>query len=78
MSDRNFTYEIKKRMGVLSSRADGDYTTEINLISYNGAAPKIDIRKWDRRDGAKMLKGLTLTPDEWEALKAVAVQEGAH
>lgn len=78
MSDRNFTYEIKKRMGVLSSRADGDYTTEINLISYNGAAPKIDIRKWDRRDGEKMLKGITLSRDEWDALKAIAMQEGAH
>ena len=74
----NFTYEIRQRMGVLSRSASGDFTTEINLISFNGAAPKIDIRKWDRRDGEKMLKGITLTLEEWEALKAVAMQEGAR
>ena len=73
---REFTYEIKKRLGVLSESAGGDFTTEINLVSFNGAAPKIDIRKWDRRDGGeKMLKGVTLTSDEWNALKEIVKAE---
>lgn len=66
MSD--FHYEIKERLGVLSQTESGDFTTEVNVISYNGAAPKIDIRKWDRRTD-KMLKGITLTTEEAQALK---------
>lgn len=63
-----FRYEIKERLGVLSQTESGDFTTEVNVISYNGAAPKIDIRKWDRRSD-KMLKGITLTAEEAKALK---------
>lgn len=63
-----FRYEIKERLGVLSQTESGDFTTEVNVISYNGAAPKIDIRKWDRRTD-KMLKGITLTTEEAQALK---------
>lgn len=68
MSNNSFSYEIKERLGVLSQSENGDFTTEINLISYNGAAPKVDIRKWDRRTD-KMLKGITLTREEAVALK---------
>ena len=68
MSNSNFSYEIKERLGVLSQSDNGDFTTEVNIISYNGAAPKIDIRKWDRRTD-KMLKGITLTTEEAKALK---------
>lgn len=63
-----FRYEIKEQLGVLSQTESGDFTTEVNVISYNGAAPKIDIRKWDRRTD-KMLKGITLTTEEAKALK---------
>lgn len=68
MSNNSFSYEIKERLGVLSQSENGDFTTEINLISYNGATPKVDIRKWDRRTD-KMLKGITLTREEAVALK---------
>ena len=68
MSNNSFSYEIKERLGILSQSENGDFTTEINLISYNGAAPKVDIRKWDRRTD-KMLKGITLTREEAVALK---------
>lgn len=78
MSNSNFTYKIVEHLGTLSTSTGGDFTTEINLVSYNGAAPKIDIRKWDRRDGEKLLKGITLTPDEWDALKAIVLKEGAN
>lgn len=72
--ERDFNYTIVERLGVLSTSAGGDFTTEVNRISYRGAAPKIDIRKWDKRDGEKMLKGVTLTSEEWEALKALALK----
>lgn len=66
MNNSNFSYEIKERLGVLNSNRG--FTTEVNIISYNGATPKVDIRKWDRRTD-KMLKGITLTTEEAQALK---------
>ena len=38
-------YEITQELGVLSESKSG-WTRELNLISWNGAAPKYDIRDW--------------------------------
>ena len=40
------TFEIMEHVGVLESRADG-WTKEVNIVSWNGGVPKIDIRDWD-------------------------------
>lgn len=66
----DFNYNITKKLGVLSQTEDGGYTKEVNLISYNGAEPKLDIRKWDRR-ADRMQKGITLNQEETEALKNI-------
>ena len=58
-----FTYEIKAHIATLSRSADGNITTEVNLISYNDNDPKLDIRKWNRSKN-KMLKGIALTNGE--------------
>ena len=63
-----FNYDIKKRIAVLSESGNGAFTTEVNLISFNGAEPKLDIRKWDKRTD-RMLKGIALDGEEVEALK---------
>jgi hypothetical protein len=65
---KDFNYEIKKHIATLSTSENSDYTTELNLISYNGASPKYDIRKWDRKSD-RMLKGITLTDEEARQLK---------
>lgn len=62
-------YEIKKELGVLSENAKG-WRKELNLISWNGAAPKYDIREW-APDHEKMGKGTTLTEEEARALAAL-------
>ena len=59
-------YEIKESYGELSTSPKG-WTKELNLISWNGAAAKFDIREWDPNH-EKMGKGVTLTPTEAEAL----------
>ena len=64
MSDIKF--EIKEELGILSESSKG-WTKEINLISWNGAAPKYDIRDW-APNHEKMGKGITLTSDETESL----------
>ena len=61
-----FTYEIKEEIAVLSKNSKG-WRRELNLISWNGNAPKYDIRDW-APDHEKMGKGLTLTKEEAKAL----------
>lgn len=65
MSDIKF--EIQKELGVLSENARG-WRKELNLISWNGAVPKYDIRDWSP-EHEKMGKGVTLTVDEIHKLK---------
>lgn len=62
-----FTFEILSNIGVLST-SDKGWTKELNLISWNGGAPKYDIREW-APGHEKMGKGVTLTVEEAEKLK---------
>ena len=62
----NITFEIKKRIGVLSTSTKG-WSKELNLVSWNGREAKLDIREWSP-DHEKMSKGVTLTNDEAVAL----------
>ncbi|WP_314163001.1 YdbC family protein [Lachnoanaerobaculum gingivalis] len=63
----DFKYDIVEEIGVLSENAKG-WRKELNLISWNGAAPKYDIREW-APNHEKMGKGVTLTKEELETLK---------
>lgn len=62
-----FKYEIVEEIGVLSENAKG-WRKELNLISWNGAAPKYDIRDW-APEHEKMGKGVTLTEEEVSELR---------
>lgn len=62
-----FSYNIDQAIGVLSRSEDGNYTTEVNMISYGGKRPKLDIRRWNRKDN-KMLKGVALDWEETQKL----------
>ena len=66
-------YEIIKTVGVLSERTKG-WTKELNLISWNGYAPKYDIRDW-APNHEKMGKGITLSEKELKKLKALLSEE---
>ncbi len=59
-------YEIREELGNISESAKG-WTKEVNLISWNGAAPKYDIRDW-APEHEKMGKGITLTKEEVQEL----------
>lgn len=60
--DQPFRFEVVKKIAVLSSDPNG-WTKELNLVSYNGAEPKYDIRTWDPSH-TKMGKGVTMTYEE--------------
>ncbi len=63
----DFKFEIVEHIGVISEGSKG-WQRELNKISWNGAAPKYDIRDWSEGH-EKMGKGITLTAEEAKALK---------
>lgn len=64
-----FKFEITQELGVLSESKSG-WKRELNLISWNGAEPKFDIRDWSP-DHEKMSKGISLNAEEIEKLKKI-------
>lgn len=66
-------FEIKEEIAVLSESSKG-WKKELNLVSWNDAAPKYDLREW-APDHEKMGKGITLTKEEaiklGEALRGI-------
>ena len=67
MEKTEFKYEIVEHFGIISQNNSG-WTKELNKISWNGGMAKYDIRDW-APEHEKMGKGVTLTQDEFEALK---------
>lgn len=69
------TKEIKENIGVITTtirrRSEGDtWQKEVNLISWNGSVPKVDIRDWDE-DHERCSKGITLTEAEAREVAAI-------
>ncbi len=62
-------FEITKELGVLSTNSKG-WTKELNMISWNEREPKYDLREWSP-DHTRMGKGVTLTEEEIESLRAI-------
>lgn len=63
----DLTYEIEKKLAVLSTNSKG-WQKELNLVSWNNRPAKYDLREWSP-DHDKMSKGVTLTEEEFQALK---------
>ena len=64
-----FKYEITEKIAVLSER--GDWTKELNRVSWNERPGKLDLRDWNHKE-EKMGKGITLSDEEAsELLKAL-------
>jgi len=66
MSEKNIAFRMEMPIAVLSENERG-YTKEINLVSWNGADPKYDIRNW-HPGKEKCGKGIALTKEEAVAL----------
>lgn len=62
-------YEIVERIAVLGQRPKG-WERQLNLISWNDAEPKYDIRDWSP-DGTRMGKGISLSREELSNLKGI-------
>lgn len=62
MANNDITYDIKRHCGIISTEKSG-WTRELNIVSWNGADPKFDIRSWNA-DHTRMTRGITLTYEE--------------
>ena len=60
---KEFHYEVVEHIQTIAEYGSGDYVLELNLISFNGSAPKYDLRKWNRSKD-QMLRGVTLSAEE--------------
>lgn len=65
----DFRFEITEHLATLDVNDEG-WTKELNLVSYNGALPKYDIRYWSP-DHKKMSKGITMNEEEATTVSAV-------
>ena len=73
-SEGTVEYTIHEHIAVLD-RYEGrevPWTKEVNIVSWNGGEPKIDIRDWSQ-DHTRMSRGITLTVEQAVNLtKAIA------
>jgi len=67
----NFSFEVVKHFGVISQEKSG-WQKELNLVSWSGRTPKLDIRDW-APGREKMGKGVTLTQAEAAELAKLLV-----
>ena len=69
MSEKyDVTRKIVKHIAVISETTSG-WRKELNLVSWNGREPKLDVREWDP-DHEKCSKGLTMSYEEAQGLCA--------
>lgn len=62
-------FEIKQELGILSEAKSG-WRRELNLVSWNGAPPKYDIRDWGPGH-EKIGKGVAMDDEEMKKLKQI-------
>ena len=60
---KEFSYEIIEEIGTIGSPAASGWSTQLNLVSWNGREPKLDIRSWNE-DHTRMGKGISLNMEE--------------
>ena len=64
--DREISFDIVEHLGVITTYSTG-WNKALNLVSWNGAAPKYDIREWSP-DHAHMSRGVTLHEKEMRTI----------
>ena len=68
MNDR-IRCDVLEQIGVIGQKNDG-WTREVNIVSWNNAPAKVDVRDWDPEHN-RMSKGITLLEEEAENLVKV-------
>ena len=74
-SEGTVEYTIHEHLAVLD-RYEGrevPWAKELNIVSWNGGEPKIDIRDWSESH-ERMSRGITLTEEQAEKMTMALVQ----
>lgn len=69
---REVKFDILKTVDVLSENQSG-WRLELNVVSWNGAKPKYDLRSWNA-DHSRMTKGITLNAEELAVLREIIAE----
>lgn len=69
--ETEITFKIERHLGVISKAGSG-WEKELNLVSWNEAPAKFDIRDWNE-DHTRMSSGITLTEDEAKLLSDILI-----
>lgn len=67
-------FNITEHIDTISSNPTGEFTLELNLVSWNDRQPRLDLRRWHNEIGTDKKtpqKGLTLNDWELMALRTV-------
>ena len=64
--DNSISFEIQERIGTIAVYPTG-WSKELNLVSWNGGAPKYDIRDWSPDHGSRS-RGITLKESEMKKI----------
>lgn len=70
MAHDTFTFNIVEHIMTIAKTANykgEEWTKELNVVSWNGKAPKLDLREWNS-DHSRMSKGVTITDSEAKLL----------
>lgn len=60
---KEFSYEIIEEIGQVGKPTASGWSTRLNLISWNGGTPKLDIRSWNE-DMSRMGKGISFNNED--------------
>lgn len=63
------TYKMQAHIGTIGTSRNG-WTREVNIISWNGQEPGLDIRSWNP-EHSKMSRGVNLNQEECSQLQAL-------
>lgn len=66
MSKKEIGFEIVENIAIIEEFGSG-WTTEMNVVKWNGKEPKIDIRNWSA-DHTKCSRGLTFIPSDMDKI----------
>lgn len=64
--EKEITFEVEEHIGVIAVTPTG-WKKELNMVAWNGAAAKFDIRDWDE-EHSHMGRGITMNKDEVKTL----------
>lgn len=67
------SFEIIEELGVLSTNKETGWSVEVNVVSWNGGAPKVEVRPW-APEHKSCAKGIRLTDSEAELLGKILVK----